>query len=184
MPAVRITPPAPLVTLDLLKADLRIDHDEEDAYLSAVILPAAVDAVERFTGRALVTQRWRLTLDRWPGGPVRLPRPPLAGVVSVRVRTADGVVELAADTYRADPDSTPGRLVPASGTAWPALIGGPEIVYDAGYGPPEAVPAEFVAAVLAVAGHRYANREGAATLPPDVKRELAARRVVWFGDCP
>lgn len=187
MPAVRVTAPGPLVSLDTVKAALRIDHDDEDDYLSAIVIPTAVDEVERFTGRALLSQRWRLTLDRWPAV-ILFPRPPLLAVVSVSYRRPDGTMAtLDPAAVIVDADSLPGRAAPVSRTCWPEIDGGLSpiaILFDAGTTDAAAVPRVFVSAVLATAGHLYVNRETAAGLPDGVKKDLAAKRVRWFGDSP
>jgi len=46
-------------------AHVRISGEEEIALLHGHIR-AAREAVEAWTGRALISQSWRLSLDRWP----------------------------------------------------------------------------------------------------------------------
>lgn len=54
------------VSLDEAKAHLRVDTEDDDAYITGLIL-AARQVVEDDTRRALLTQSWLLTLDyHWP----------------------------------------------------------------------------------------------------------------------
>ena len=61
-----IDPPATEpVTVAEAKAHARIDIDDDDAMVAALIT-AARQWVEDTTGRCLITQQWKLTLDNWP----------------------------------------------------------------------------------------------------------------------
>jgi uncharacterized phiE125 gp8 family phage protein len=73
-------PAAEPVTLAEAKAHLKLDTSDEDALVAALITAARARA-EWHTGRAFVTQRWRLRLDAWPQqGVIELPLPPLVSV--------------------------------------------------------------------------------------------------------
>lgn len=97
-------------------------------------------------GRALVTQRWRLTLDgQFPGPVLRLPLPPLQSVETLSWRDLSGAWQtLDPDTYRVLTDREPGE-VHAGAAGWPVTDGGAGSVlvdYTAGHNP-ESVPEEF-----------------------------------------
>lgn len=81
-----ITPPsAEPLTLAEVKAHLRLDGAEEDVLLLSLIRTAR-QFIERETGLCLITQSWRLYLDRWPrNGVIRLLRSPVQVIQSVRV---------------------------------------------------------------------------------------------------
>ena len=51
-----------LVTLDVVKAYLRLDHDHDDGLLEGFVA-AARSSVEAYTSRALMRQHWQLTLN-------------------------------------------------------------------------------------------------------------------------
>ncbi len=50
------------ITLDVAKAYLRLDHDKEDGLIEGFI-GAARASIEAYTSRALVKQKWQLTLN-------------------------------------------------------------------------------------------------------------------------
>src|SRR5580765_8015305 len=95
-------PAAEPLTLSEVKAHLRIDTTDEDAYLTTLITVARMRC-EGATRRALITQTWDWVIDRWPtwegyhggqtfepaytslpaGGFVWLPKPPLQSVAFV-----------------------------------------------------------------------------------------------------
>ena len=53
------------MTLAEAKAYLRVEHDDDDDVIAALIAGARVH-VEAQTRRALITQSWRLIRDAWP----------------------------------------------------------------------------------------------------------------------
>jgi hypothetical protein len=62
-----ITPPAmEPVSLDEAKDHLRVSSDDDDAYITGLVITAR-EMVENDTGRALLTQTWNQTFDDgWP----------------------------------------------------------------------------------------------------------------------
>jgi hypothetical protein len=60
-------PTGDVVSLATLKAHLRITDSGTDEYLSDVLLPAAIDAVQRYTNRRLLPQSVILWMDFLPG---------------------------------------------------------------------------------------------------------------------
>ncbi|MDJ0931825.1 head-tail connector protein [Breoghania sp.] len=66
MPTLSISPPAAEpISLAEAKAFLRIDHDDEDGLIEALISAARI-RVESITGRALMSQGYHTVLDAWP----------------------------------------------------------------------------------------------------------------------
>ena len=171
------------VSLAELKAQLGLDEsssaDDPRLFLLAT---AAREMVEQYTGLALMTQQWRITLDRWPGaraawwdgvqqgalselegaGPpawVILPRYPLVSVDAVRVYDeADNVATVSvAQTFVVDTQQQPGRMVLRNGATWPValrVVNGIEIDFTSGY---TQVPASLKLAVLQVASYLYGH---------------------------
>lgn len=157
-------PEQPAVSLAEAKLHLRVDHDVEDSLIERIIR-AATERAEEIQGRAFVTQTFRLGLPRFPRGRViYLPRPPLQSVEQITYLDPAGEEQtLSPDTYRADPDAVPGRVILRRGAAWPETADEPDavrITYVAGYGDTgAAVPEETRAAILLFVGHLYESRE-------------------------
>jgi len=163
MALIRIAAPAsePLALADA-KAHCRVDHNDDDALITALIV-AAREQAEHETGRALVTQTWELVHDTFPEAFV-LRKAPIASVTSVKyLDPATGAEQTLdpADTLL-DKDSEPGYLVPAYGKAWPTARAVPNAVrcrYVCGYGNAAAVPQAIKQWMLLAIGTLYAQRE-------------------------
>ena len=136
MTAALITGPAlEPVTLEEAKEHLRIDGDDDNAWLAQAITTARRH-VESVTRRVLIAQEWRLWLDAWPqGGVLRVPVVPLIAVDAITAYDADGDPQVIdPETYDVDKASLPARIrfetPPAPGQA----LNGIEIDLTAGYG--------------------------------------------------
>lgn len=173
------------VSLAEMKLTLRLDGDAEDALVGRLLTTARLH-VSAVTGRALLTETWRLALDTVPRDRVvRLPVSPLVAVTALRALGDDG----AATDW-----PTTGLVLAKS----PALIVLPEGVvaadrraqlgievdYEAGYGAATDVPADLKQAVAMLVGHWFEHREAAVVdvtateLPLGVHALLAPYREV------
>lgn len=163
----RVSPPAaePL-TLAEVKAHLRVDLADDDALITRMS-QAAREWVEAETGRALITQSWRLSLDDWPqGDAVTLLRPPVQAIVQVRTIGTDGAPTVwDASGYALSFGAEPQRLIRKS-ASWPSTArktGAIEIDLTCGYGAAGAdVPAALRQAILVAASRLYERRGGEA----------------------
>lgn len=192
----------PLTTAEL-KAWLRVDHSSDDTTIAA-LGAAAREMCERLTGRAFVTQTWRLTLDAFPyawtgwGGvrntppadlaawSIRLPKAPLQSVSSIEYHDlADALQTLASTAYDVDAAHDPGRVSLAFGQVWPVTRpkpGAVRITFVAGYGAAAAVPEGIKTAIRFAVASWYENRgevAGMEELPPASKALL---RAFWNGE--
>lgn len=151
------------VTVAEAKAHLRIDDDAEDILVSSLILTSRLH-IEAALSIALITQSWRLLLDRWPKRiEVGIPLKPLQTIDAIRVRDADGNAEVVPPAdYMFDTASLPPRLV-QTGSGWPMAgqaINGIEIDFTAGYGAQASdVPEPIRQALLLLAAHWYEHRD-------------------------
>ena len=160
-----ITAPAtePVSTSEA-KSHLRVDTTADDTLIGTLIT-AARQHVENHLRRALITQTWELVMDAFPAGDViRLPRPPLVSVTSIKYTDVAGSEStFSSAAYVVDTDSTKGRVVLKSGESWPsdtlAAANGVRVRYVAGYGSAAAVPNPIRQAVLLLIGTLYENRE-------------------------
>lgn len=151
------------VTLLEAKAHLRIIGTDDDAYLAAII-PAAREAVENLTGRAIISTTFTMTLDAFPcDSIIELPRNPVSAVSSVKYYNGSGVLTtFDAASYLTDASSEPGRIILKDGYTWPQTWNNPQAVqieFVAGYGDAGSdAPPSFRHAILLFLDHLYANR--------------------------
>jgi hypothetical protein len=142
------------VALAEAKAWCRIDSDDEDA-LVATLIAAARLHVEALTGRALVTQTWRLVLDH----PPRLVVLPVAPAIELLVAPEGAVLE-------GDAVLLPGPTAALS------------LDYTAGYGAAADVPADLKQAVLTLVAYWSENRDALTTAPLGFDRLVASYKRV------
>lgn len=145
------------------RAHLRVDDSSDNDTIDALITTTR-ERVEEELGRALITQTWTLTLDRFPHGPIELPRPPLQSVTSITYIDSDGASQTwGSSLYRVDTAAQPGRITPAYGESYPTtrdVTGAVTVTFVAGYGAAAAdVPRPIRQAMLLLLGHAYAHRE-------------------------
>jgi uncharacterized phiE125 gp8 family phage protein len=185
MSLLLITPPAiEPVSLDDAKAHLKVDITDDDALIGNLIAAARARA-EWHTGRALVTQSWKLWLDQWPcNGIIEIPLPPLQSVVSVTAYALDdSATVLDAATYQVDAVSAPARLNLKPNASPPVAlrrINAIAIAFTAGYGDAGSdVPAPVREAILKLAANFYVNRgDATAVTPTEALALLAPYRMV------
>lgn len=151
-----------------VKAQLRIDHSDEDDLLAGLITAARLHVEQGILRAALVSQTWDYTLDTWPAGVLHLPRPPLISVSSVTYTDDDGgsgtVTATNYQVVASKHSSMPGRLALTSSGTWPSVtlrdMAGVTIRFVAGFGTAAAdVPQPIRQAILLVIGDLYENRE-------------------------
>lgn len=191
-----LTPPggAFLTAADAgVRSQLRLEPGEvEDNALLQEMIDAAVDRVEAYLRRRLLTQTVRLTLDGF--GSVRgfrareavpLPIGPIQSVEAVsHVDDAGAWQTLAPTAYRLVTSCEPHELWPAFGATWPVPKLEPAVVridLVVGYGDAAAdSPPRVQQAVRTLVAHQWLHREGAAGgLPLAVQDSLASERL-WI----
>ncbi len=156
-------PAAEPISLAEAKAQLRIDADDEDALLTALIVAARM-FVEKTLGLALITQGWSYFLDFWPRSScVTLPILPVQAVGAVTLHDAGGgSTALEASDYAVDVLSAPARLVlkGASPSVVARELNAFEIAFTAGYGDAATdVPAPIRHALTLLVAHWFERRE-------------------------
>jgi hypothetical protein len=170
----------------------RLSITDDDAIIDSLIT-AARQWCEDYTGRAFVTQSWRLTLDQFPGvglvarpmataavwpgwwdwpafwDLVRLPKAPLVSIDSVQYVDSLGATQtIDPSLYQADTESEPGRLRPSYSQTWPAprlQLASVRVTYTCGYGAAAAVPEGVKTAIKMLLGAWYENREAIGDKP-------------------
>lgn len=152
------------VTIEEVKAQLRLDEDADDELLRRLLVAARI-WVEGQTHKALMTQTWDQYIDNgWPtrdGIPyIRLEKNPVTSVTSVTYETgASPQPTLAASRYIAVTRDHASYIAPAYGETWPDTRYVPNSVrvrFVAGYSD---VPEPLRHAILMLVAHWYENRE-------------------------
>lgn len=160
------TPPAAEpVTLADVEGQCRESLAEQSAIIN-LFIAAVRQRAEAMTRRALVTQQWRVALDRFPSGrdPIILPLPPLQTVEIVKYIDGDGIEQTMDPlTYRVITDAEPGQIIPVYGGAWPSArsdVGAVTVEFTCGYGDAgAAVPEGIRQWILMNVAALYENRE-------------------------
>lgn len=177
-------PLAEPLALSDAKQFLRVEHDDDDAIIAGLIASAR-SQVEALTRLGLLTQTWRVVLDRWPEeGRVRLRLGPLRALVAARIHGGSGaatmldpqhfVVDAAANSIAAR------GLPPIPGRR----VAGIELDVEVGFGAdPADVPPVLLQAIRMLVAHWYENRsliaigQSVAMMPLSVNAMISSYRV-------
>lgn len=156
-------PTAEPVTVAEAKSHLRVDASAEDELIRGLIAGARL-WVEGTCGLSLITQTHDLTLDGFPDEVIQLPRGPVQSVSSITyIDTAGDTQTWSSSNYIVDTKSTPNRITPAYGVAYPSTqtrINTVTVRYVAGYGAKGSdVPEPIRQAIKLLVGQMYAHRE-------------------------
>ena len=179
MPLQLVTPPAEEpVSLAEAKQHLRVDGGDDDLLIGSLIT-AARQAAETKTGRQLITARWKLVLDAFPGPSlmhsatgtsfslpghaILLAKCPVQSVVSIEYMDMNGATQvMPAGDYVLDVACEPARITPVFGKTWPPTLpqmGAVSVTFDAGYGAANAVPEGLKSWIKLRVGSLYGHRE-------------------------
>jgi uncharacterized phiE125 gp8 family phage protein len=189
MSSILLTPPAvePVALTDA-KAWLRVEHDDDDDVIAALIAGARCH-VEAQTRRALITQEWRLVRESWPSnGRIAALPVPLVAITAARVRDGQGGTQsLDLQAFTVDAAAAP-AIIAFAPWALPVpeqKAGGVEIDITCGYGGgPGDVPPPLRQAIRLLLAHWYENRglvalgDTVAVLPATVAALIAPYRVL------
>lgn len=173
-------PSAEPVSLETAKLHLRVDYSTDDTLIASYIKTAR-ELGEGLARRSFVTETWELVQDDFPAdGILKLPRPPLQSVSSVKYLD-ENAVEYTWTDYVVDARSEPGVI---SFNSTPSVTlydsGAVAVRFVAGYGNASDVPSSIVQAILLTVGFWYENREAIGTLPSNAVYLFINERSSWF----
>jgi len=154
-----VTPPVwEPVSLEEAKQWCKTETDEDDTLLAGLITEARATA-ELMTWRTIPETVLRLTLDRFPCGPIELPTAPVQSLTSVIYIDANG------DEQEFDHATLivgePARIYPAYGHSWPVardFPGSVVVTYVAGWASVDDVFPQLKAGIRMTALAWFENR--------------------------
>lgn len=175
--------------LEDLKRQLRIDGEDDDAYINQ-IAHAAVAYIDGrgALGRAMITQTWAQWVQN--PGTVRVEMTPFRSLSSVQYYDAAGVLQTATvGDFEAIGAGDKVYIRPKDGFTWPNSEDRPDAIkltYVAGYGDTAAsVPETIRHALALLVTHWYEHREPVdrmgQELPYAVEALLNVERIRWYG---
>lgn len=151
-------PTAMPVTRNEAKLHCRIDGNDEDTLIDGLIA-AATDFVEKYTGSAIMTQTWRLTLDKFEDT-ILLPIGPVQAVNSITYYDVNGAQQnLSATVYQVDLTNDPQRIVRSPEAEWPSVddrVNAISVTFTSGSA---VAPTSIKQSLLLLIGDWYRNRE-------------------------
>lgn len=154
-------PTAEPVTLDEAREWLR-GPEEVDNGLIETLITSARTYFEEHDDRRLITQTYRMTLDRFPIGEIEIPLRPVQAIDRIQYVDDDGVQQtLSTALYQADLNAFRVKVKPAYDQFWPTtrfgVYGAVAVEFVVGY--EAAIPEHLKKALLLHIGHLYENRE-------------------------
>ena len=177
------------VTLEETKEFLRVDGNDEDNFIISLIAGARLH-VESITGRALISQTWRIICDDFPKNRVvNLPVAPLISISEINVYDSDGnATSLALAQFQPETKVNPARIyLPAIIDGLPSLRerAAVEIDYVAGFGATSSdVPNDLKQALFSLIAYWFEHRDAViiagsgAVVPAGFDQLIAAYRGV------
>lgn len=161
------------VSIEVARLHLRLDEELEgspaghpDDELIEILIAAAREQAESYTGLSLVNREHVLSIDGFKGSYIDLEVWPVTAISELTYIDSDGATQTwASDKYRLDNASRPARLY-AGEEGWPIAKmreNAVTVTFDAGFtvGSPNdrPMPRALLQAMLLIIGHLYENRQ-------------------------
>jgi len=160
---VTVEPSIEPVSLAMAKLHCKIDLNDDDTLISALITTARQWCESRLSQQFITATR-KLYLDGLSHYEITLPYSPIQAVSSITYVDSGGTTQTwSSSLYDVDSHTRPGRIRPKWGEVWPSTryqMNAIAITYTCGYGATaESVPAAIRQAMLLLIAHWYENRE-------------------------
>ena len=150
------------ITLAEIKLHSRIDTDDDDTLINALIT-AARQQLEQMANTRLITQTLALSIDSLPEAGILYLDGPVQSVTTFEYYDLDGNLQEWNNTlYQLDTTANPARLMPIYDEDYPDILDDYNsiiVTYVAGYGNAAAVPAILKQALKMLVAHWYNQRE-------------------------
>jgi len=186
---------APLITpitLEEVKAQLRVEHDDDDTILTRLIdVAVAYTDVRGALGQAMITQKWAQWINANPPQSVSLILGPVQNVTAVKYYDTDGVLQTDdVNNYQVFGTDFATVISPKDSFTWPVSqqrSDAIKIEYEIGYGDEITnVPQTIRHALMLLIGHWYDNREQTgvdelSNIPFGYEEMLNLHRNCWYG---
>jgi uncharacterized phiE125 gp8 family phage protein len=151
------------ITLEETKLFLRVDGDDDDTLIQALI-KAAISQGEKYTGRFFVQRTITgqfadvasSRCERYPF--VELRRAPLVSITSFKVFTDGAFADIPSDDYQLKDQSSYARILIVDGLTADDVPYPLQVIFVAGYGEAKVVPDDIKTALKEHVAFMYENR--------------------------
>lgn len=180
------------ITLAEVKAQLRVEHSDNDAMIQRLIdVAVAYTDARGVLGQAMITQTWAEVIGQNPMQTVELILGPVQVVTAVKYYDVDGALQTdTLSNYQTFGTKFNSTIGPKDGFSWPVTQTRSDAIrieYQAGYGDATTdVPQSIRHALMLLVGHWYDNREQSQmdrleNIPYGFEELLNISRVSWYG---
>lgn len=170
------------ITLEEAKMHLRVDGEDEDLYITALIR-AAREVCENYCNRAILSQAITLKMQNFPDCHIVLRYGNIQSIASIKYMDREGQEQTIAPTdYVLHNVHESYVIAPAYGKSFPTTrgdFGNITILYIAGWVQVTDVPAAIRHAMLLTIGDMYENREDAKRMATTASMRLLNPYKLW-----